>query len=180
MLFNYCDGLEKVTISEGITSIGQGTFSMCCSLTEVVIPESVISIDDRAFSHCTSLGETTIPSTTKNIGVFAFHDCPNLEFRGEVNSAAEKYAASNNIVFISSQMVKYEIADGYIYFDKSTGTVMDCSINATSAVIPDKIANITVKSIGKCAFDSCKLLTSVTLSEGITTIEDEALIIAEL
>ena len=172
--FYYCDGLKKITISEGITSIGKYAFGTCNSLTGVVIPESVITIDDGAFSHCASLGEITIPSTTKNIGVFAFHDCPNLEFLGEVNSAAEKYAASNNIVFISSQMVKYEIADGYIYFDKSTGTVKDCSINATSAVIPNQIANITVKSIGKCAFDSCKLLTNVTLPEGIITIEDEA------
>lgn len=172
--FYCCDGLEKVTIPEGITSIGQGTFSMCCSLTEVVIPESVISIGDEAFSHCTSLRETTIPSATKNIGVFAFHDCPNVELHGEVDSAAEKYAASNNIAFVGSQMVKYEISGGYIYFDKSKRTVTDCSINATSAVIPNQIANITVKSMGRGAFDSCNLLTSVTLPEGITSIEDEA------
>ena len=46
--------IKTVTISSGVTSIGNDAFSDCTSLTSVTIPNSVISIDCEAFEDCTS------------------------------------------------------------------------------------------------------------------------------
>ena len=47
--------LTSVTIPEGVTSIGQYTFSGCSSLTSVTFPASVTSIGNNAFNDCTAL-----------------------------------------------------------------------------------------------------------------------------
>ena len=102
-VFNDCTYLTDVTISSGVTSIGNSAFCYCFDLTEITIPRSVTIIDDLAFYSCTSLEtvnfespsslETidnhafdycsaltsiTIPSGVTSIGIYAFADCPSL------------------------------------------------------------------------------------------------------
>ena len=45
----------RITIPEGVTSIGSFAFYCCESLTSITIPESMMSIGDSAFSGCSSL-----------------------------------------------------------------------------------------------------------------------------
>ena len=52
-------GLNSVTITEGVESIGGYAFYWCSSLTSVIIPESVTEIGDGAFSLCSSLNSVT-------------------------------------------------------------------------------------------------------------------------
>lgn len=49
--FSECTSLEKVTLTDGVESIGKEAFAGCTSLTEVIIPESVKNIDATAFSN---------------------------------------------------------------------------------------------------------------------------------
>ena len=70
--------IKTVTISSGVTSIGNDAFSDCTSLTSVTIPNSVTSIGDYAFSECSSLTSVTIPDNVTSIGENAFYDCNNL------------------------------------------------------------------------------------------------------
>jgi hypothetical protein len=65
-----------VTISEGVTSIGKGTFGGCSKLNSMVIPEGVASIGRGAFD--------------KNITIHA-----------PAGSYAETYAKENNIPFVA-------------------------------------------------------------------------------
>ena len=60
--------VTKITIPEGVTSIGDWAFYECSSLTEITIPDSVTSIGDSAFDGCTSLTEITIPDSVTSIG----------------------------------------------------------------------------------------------------------------
>ena len=65
-------GLEKITIPEGIETIGNGAFSDCGNLTEIIIPESVMKIGEWAFSGCKNLKSVNIMSEVNELkrGVF--------------------------------------------------------------------------------------------------------------
>ena len=64
--------LTSVTISEGITTIGQGAFEGCSNLASVSLPNSLVSIGLSAFCYCSSLTSITIPGSVTSIGDVAF------------------------------------------------------------------------------------------------------------
>lgn len=70
--------LDKVTISDFVTSIGNELFYDCSALDGVSIPSTVTSIGDRAFQGCSGLSSLTIPCSVTHIGEFAFYGCTSL------------------------------------------------------------------------------------------------------
>lgn len=70
--------IEKVTIGDGVTSIGPSAFYNCYSLTSIDIPNSVTSIGDNAFWSCGTLKNITIPDSVTSIGISAFSYCGKL------------------------------------------------------------------------------------------------------
>lgn len=56
--FEHQTGLKSVTLPEGLTRIGVGTFFGCYNMTEINIPGTVTSVGKYAFRNCESL--TTI------------------------------------------------------------------------------------------------------------------------
>ncbi len=73
-----CTSLTSVTIGNSVTSIGSSAFRDCKSLTSITIPNSVITIGNVAFSNCTSLTSITIPNGVTSIGKYAFEYCSSL------------------------------------------------------------------------------------------------------
>ncbi len=67
---NFADGIKRVVIEDGVTSIGNSAFWRERSLTSVSIPDSVTSIADLAFANC-SLTRIEIPDSVVSIGVSA-------------------------------------------------------------------------------------------------------------
>ncbi|MBR2352705.1 MAG: leucine-rich repeat protein, partial [Alistipes sp.] len=74
----YGSKFTKLTIGDGVTSIGGWAFYGCTSLASVTIPNSVTSIGERAFRDCTSLTSVTIPDSVTSIGDYAFYGCTSL------------------------------------------------------------------------------------------------------
>ena len=68
-----------IIIPDGVTEIGEGTFSCRTSLKSITIPESVTKIGKRAFYDCRNLKSVTIPESVTKIDEFAFGDCKSLE-----------------------------------------------------------------------------------------------------
>ncbi len=64
--------LTRVTIPNGVTSIGSEAFSYCNELTKVTIPNGVTTIDSKAFLPCSKLTRISIPNTITYIGDYAF------------------------------------------------------------------------------------------------------------
>lgn len=98
--------LQKVVISDGVTSIGEYAFYQCYYLTSVEISDSVTSIGNDAFAHCGDLTGITLPDGITNIGASAFLECVLTEVNyigGRQNDWAaiekgDKYSIDDSII----------------------------------------------------------------------------------
>ena len=78
-IFMNHSSVEKVTMTEKVTSIDEYAFSGCKALTLVDIPNSVTSIDLYAFQYCSKLTSIDIPNGVTSIGNNAFYQCSGLK-----------------------------------------------------------------------------------------------------
>jgi len=76
--FSNCIYLEKVTIGEATTSVGERAFEACSALKNVVLPSNLETIENYTFVDCYKLNEITLPSNVTFIGEGAFYNCTNL------------------------------------------------------------------------------------------------------
>ena len=121
--FRVCGSLRSVVIPNSVTAIGKDAFSYCRSLTGVVIPNSVTAIEENTFSYCYDLRSVVIPNSVTAIGESAFSGCYNLR----------SVVIPNSVTAIGD----------YVFYE--------CS-SLRSVVIPN-----SVTTIGKRAFASCNL-----------------------
>lgn len=184
--FYNCSSLEKVILSDKVSSIGRYAFFGCSSLTEIVLPDSVGSIGAYAFCSCESLKKINIPDKVDAIGESAFNGCSSLT---EI-TLPDGMTAIGEWVFAScSQLAKVDIPDSVTSIGKCAFqncdsltdlptmngviTIKDSAFSncngLTEITIPDG-----VKSIGYDAFGQCKNLKKITLPDTVTSIEHHA------
>ena len=77
--FRLCSELERVTIGEGVETIGSNAFYECFLLQNITIPSSVTSIGDYSFYRCSGLDTVTIKERVETIGDYAFYECSSLQ-----------------------------------------------------------------------------------------------------
>ncbi len=84
-LFRNHTNLQKVTIHDGITTIGANAFNGCVSLTDIRLPLKLKKIDTGTFRCCFHLENVFIPFSVTTINGSAFADCVSLR---EINLIA--------------------------------------------------------------------------------------------
>ena len=151
--FSGCGTLKSVTISEGITEIGQDAFSNCKNLEKVNLPKTVTKIGSFAFYGCTSMKSFTIPENVTWISSDTFAHCTALTsitvpsgVTG-IHDDAFKYCAALKEVNLSEGLEKIFVGA----FDHCT--------SLRSIYIPK-----TVKSIEISAFRGCTNLRGVAFA----------------
>ena len=70
--------ITQVSISQGVTRIGNSALWGMVSLENVTIPDSVTTIGDSAFEGC-GVTKIVLPDSVTRIGKEAFEDCGSLE-----------------------------------------------------------------------------------------------------
>ena len=95
--------LEIVVLGKGTKTLGEGAFFECDALKEVVLNDGLETIKTSSFAWCYNLKSITIPESVKTIEPFAFDNTAAnyLTIYGKAGSAAEEYAKSENIKFVS-------------------------------------------------------------------------------
>ena len=175
----------SVSVSEGVTFIGEGAFTGSHLLEKITLPSTVTEINDGAFYGCPKLIDIKGTAGLKKVGGFAFNDTPwydtisdefavigdgilikyggaggNVTIPEGVKSIVSAFRGKTDVTGIEfGSSVLAEI--GYGSFDGCTGL--------HTVVIPD-----SVKKIGIGAFANCTSLEEVTLGGGVTEIGQSA------
>lgn len=187
------EGVSKIVIQDGVTSIGAGAFMYLSDVTEVELPDTVIVIRDGAFSLCGKLKRIKLSKNLEEVSMSTFYGCNSLKqvelpeglktighgaFAGcaieEIYIPSSVADISENIfggcselksVSVSPQNMRYYSVDG-ILFDDKTNTLLTypASQEVESYDVPEGIQHIAMN-----AFWGCKMNT-ITLPESITSI----------
>ena len=104
------DHVSEISLPSTVTSIGEGAFTKCYGLTKFDIHNaSVSSIGTYAFKDCTSLAEFDTSSSVTSIADNAFTNTPNITMYGPDNVYSKTYADSHSIPYVVSDMINCSI-----------------------------------------------------------------------
>lgn len=165
----------EIILPEGIEYINDNAFSGFTLLTTLELPKSITRIGSYAFSHCTSLTHLTLPEGIVNIETNTFLGCINLQELSipKTVTAIEKDAFKGcyqliNIYFVEGS--PFSLSEGVIYNLDHTTLIsyLPSNLETTYEVLPG------VLTIGPWAFTSNDSLTSITIGNNVTTIDDFA------
>lgn len=159
----YNDIIASITISDGVTSIGDNAFHSCCAGSIDLQCTSLISIGKNAFSRCTMLTSIFIPESVQSIGSEAFSLCEGL-----------------SMVELPTTLTK--IPDGIFtdctLLDSITipDTVTEIGANAFSKCMEFSLTGLpsSIKSIGAAAFANCGNIESLALPGTLESIGEAA------
>lgn len=136
--FSDFDHVETVQIPDSVTRIGEGAFSYT-PLTEVAIPESVKIIETMAFMACSALKEVTVLNADPVIEEYALgykYNQPDVIYEdftiyGYAGSASEAYAEENSLHFAALEDPVTETQPEET--DESEQTTVTTTSSATAA-----------------------------------------------
>ncbi|MEQ3216427.1 leucine-rich repeat protein [Hominifimenecus microfluidus] len=161
--YSYINQIQRVEITDGVTSIGDYAFYGMPKLTTIVIADSVKTIGGYAFKNCTALDQVNLPSSLTKLGESAFYGCTSLTSiaipEGVYTVWAYTFKNCTNLQSVSlpSTLIKLDEAAFY-----------GCS-SLKEAVFPDSLS-----IIGIYCFKNCSSLASVTLPSALTQIREAA------
>ena len=150
--------IQKITILDGVTAIGNYAFQHCYNVTSIKIPDSVTSIGEYAFKYCHGLTSITIPNGVTSIGDGAFNFCSKLTSVMIPNSVT---TIKDKVFADCKSLTSIKIPDGITSI--GDGAFSGCE-SLTNITLPN-----SVTTIGKWAFDRCGF---TTIPDGVTTIEE--------
>lgn len=194
--------LASLTLSSGITNIGQGefldspaltnvtflgplksipkaAFSQCDSLVSVTYPDTVTSIGDQAFELCSRLRDISLPAGLTNIGTSAFRDCSSLKTnQGAFTIPASVITIGDGAFSRCTSLEAIEVDPQNAFFSSLDGVLLNKTrtilIKCPGAKSGTFAIPESVTTLRSGAFSQCKKLTGVTIPESITALPDYA------
>ena len=184
-MFGKCTGLKKVTLKNGVRSIGEDAFRDCSSLEGVIFENTVLEkISDGAFWGCSALSSIVLPDSVTEIERNAFFETGlrNIQLPEKLTLiGGGAFCNCKNLKHVQLPPQLKELGEGAFFNCENLTQIQlpaqlnklgtDAFRNCTSLDKIDIPAGLT--QIGPDTFCNTGL-TSVTLHEGLTKIEDGA------
>lgn len=184
-MFGKCTELKKVTLKNGVRSIGEDAFRDCSSLESVIFENTVLEkISDGAFWGCSALSSIALPDSVTEIERNAFFETGlrNIQLPEKLTLiGGGAFCNCKNLKQVQLPPQLKELGDGAFFNCENLTQIQlpaqlnklgtDAFRNCTSLDKIDIPAGL--KQIESATFCNTGL-TSVTLHEGLTKIEDWA------
>ena len=172
--FHDCSGLTSVSIPNSVTRIGNQAFSGCSGLVSINIPDSVTEIGWGAFSGCSSLTNITIPSSVTTIGFFSILEgCSGLTSI-VVDSGNTVYDSRNNCNAIIETATNTLISGTHISTIPNSISIIGRGAFSSDSLLTTITIPNSVTSIGRQAFLGCTNLTNIDIPNSVTSIGESA------
>ena len=192
--------IRKITISEGVTSIGEYAFEECTNVTSISIPGSVTELNEYCFSACVSMKNITIPQSVTRIADGVFDACEKLTdiYYGGTDASWKHITSWNaglggNVTIHSTGVFTGKCGDNLTwtidnnevltisgtgripdYNDPSSGGNNTAPWYGYAYQIKKVVLGSGVQNIGNDAFADCYGMTDITIPDGVTSIGDSA------
>ena len=184
-MFGKCAGLKKVTLKNGVQSIGERAFEKCSSLESVIFENTVLEkISDGAFWGCSALSSIALPDSVTEIERNAFFETGlrNIQLPEKLTLiGGGAFCNCKNLKQVQLPSQLKELGEGAFFNCENLAQIQlpsqlnklggDAFRDCTSLDKIDIPAGL--KQIESATFCNTGL-TSVTLHEGLTKIEDGA------
>lgn len=184
-MFGKCTGLKKVTLKNGVRSIGEDAFRDCSSLEGVIFENTVLEkISDGAFWGCSALSSIVLPDSVTEIERNAFFETGlrNIQLPEKLTLiGGGAFCNCKNLKQVQLPPQLKELGEGAFFNCENLAQIQlpsqlnklggDAFRDCTSLDKIDIPAGL--KQIESATFCNTGL-TSVTLHEGLTKIEDWA------
>ena len=150
----------EITISEGITTVGQNAFLLCRDITKVNLPTSLKQINWQAFRQTTNLKSISLPKGLEVLQERAFNASviTSIVIPGSVKTVGA-------LAFFQSYIEKATIEDGVEILDSAAFS--QCGLKEIT--IPG-----SVKEIKDSCFSEIWGLSKVTINNGVEKIDGGA------
>ena len=192
--------IRKITISEGVTSIGEYAFEECTNVTSISIPGSVTELNEYCFSACVSMKSITIPQSVTRIADGVFVACEKLTdiYYGGTDASWKHITSRNaglgdNVTIHSTGVFTGKCGDNLTwtidnnevltisgtgripdYNDPSSGGNNTAPWYGYAYQIKKVVLGSGVQNIGNNAFAGCYGMMDITIPDGVTSIGDSA------
>lgn len=178
LAFDYCTGLQSISLPSTLITVGRAAFASCEGLTSVSLSDGIVEIKEKAFAYCSKLPSISIPATIENIGKDAFYACSSLK---KVYVSDIKDWLKINFSDYTSNPLNNSTADLYIGEELLSELIIPDEIEEIKDYsfcdcksLQKIICNEELKIIGLRAFCGCSNLSEITLSKNISSIKSLA------
>lgn len=183
--FEYCSGYEdnewKVSLPEGLETIGAGAFYSNGELFQIQIPSTVKTIGAEAFKS-TGLKGTVDLGKVETIGAYLFYNCRSLEnviLPDELKAVPEGIfygdVALSRVVTASKAEEAggiENIAAGTVFLPESVEDIGEDAFAVCMTL--ENVDARGVKILGKHVFGTCSKLKTVRFSDALREVPDYA------